>query len=460
MRLLFAAALFSFYADIIAKEGMKQKFLLVTQYKPEGYDKDAKKEPSPKERPLIKKTVKLLRRVDLADRSLSRNATLGRIVAQRERAHVIITEQLGRGKLADGKQILDRLIVLIQHMELTVGQEAADRAVRARLDERGVQTFVVVVRNEEARILAVVGIFAHFAQTLIAVVGIAQHLRVDAQLLGDLLDILAVDHDVRIIRLLLELGKEILADVVRVEQRIAGGAAVAQHLDRQAGGHIQLHALILADIADAVRIENELAVDARRVAPGVAEHARIGRRGSRLEERTVALLGVHGAEHRPAVAGVADQRLMVDGHVVHGRGDAGHQLAVVIRAAGRKDDLIRADGEVAARRSRLDADRLAVLHDDLVRRGVQNDGHAFFSQVCGKRIDHARAETGTAEQRVAVTTGRVLLGHRALHAQLLRIIIHSLAGLTEQILDKVRKNFVKDYFSLHKENKIQMRLLL
>mgnify|MGYP000771701125 FL=1 len=81
MRLLFAAALFSFYADIIAKEGMKQKFLLVTQYKPEGYDKDAKKEPSPKERPLIKKTVKLLRRVDLADRSLSRNATLGRIVA-------------------------------------------------------------------------------------------------------------------------------------------------------------------------------------------------------------------------------------------------------------------------------------------------------------------------------------------------------------------------------------------
>ena len=146
---------------------------------------------------------------------------------------------------------------------------------------------------------------------------------------------------------------------------------------------------------------------------------------------------------------------MVDGHVVHGRGDAGHQLAVVVRAAGRKDDLIRTDGEVAARRSRLDADRLAVLHDDLVRRGVQNDGHAFFSQVCGKRIDHASAETGTAEQRVAVTTGRALLGHRAL-----RIIIHSLAGLTEQILDKVRKNFVKDYFSLHKENKIQMRLLL
>lgn len=130
---------------------MKQKFLLVTQYKPEGYDKDAKKEPSPKERPLIKKTVKLLRRVDLADRSLSRNATLGRIVAQRERAHVIITEQLGRGKLADGKQILDRLIVLIQHMELTVGQEAADRAVRARLDERGVQTFVVVVRGTRKR---------------------------------------------------------------------------------------------------------------------------------------------------------------------------------------------------------------------------------------------------------------------------------------------------------------------
>ena len=89
---------------------------------------------------------------------------------------------------------------------------------------------------------------------LIAVVGIAQHLRVDAQLLGDLLDILAVDHDVRIIRLLLELGEEILADVVRVEQRIAGGAAVAQHLDRHAGGHIQLYALILADIADAVRI--------------------------------------------------------------------------------------------------------------------------------------------------------------------------------------------------------------
>ena len=128
---------------------------------------------------------------------------------------------------------------------------------------------------------------------------------------------------------------------------------------------------------------------------------------------------------------------MVDGHVVHGRGDAGHQLAVVVRAAGRKDDLIRADSEVAARRSRLDADRLAVLHDDLVRRGVQNDGHAFFSQVRGKRIDYARAKTGTAEQRVAVTTGRVLLGHRALHAQLLRIIIHSLAGLTEQILDKV-----------------------
>ena len=108
---------------------MKQKFLLVTQYKPKGYDKDAKKEPSPKERPLIKKTVKLLRRVDLADRSLSRNATLGRIVAQRERAHVIITKQLGRGKLADGKQILDRLIVLIQHFQIGIDLDAAQRTI-------------------------------------------------------------------------------------------------------------------------------------------------------------------------------------------------------------------------------------------------------------------------------------------------------------------------------------------
>lgn len=81
---------------------------------------------------------------------------------------------------------------------------------------------------------------------------------------------------------------------------------------------------------------------------------------------------------------VADRGLLKEVHDVQLRIGRHQAIPVVGGAAGRQNDLVRRDGERAALVGDRHARRRAVLHEDVLRTGVQQHRHAQLVQNPGE----------------------------------------------------------------------------
>ena len=297
------------------------------------------------------------------------------------------------GDLARRVQARDGLAGLIEHLRGGVDHHAAHRVMDARgnldrVEGRGVQRL-----REGQTAKGLVALRVHSRVPVLHRLG--EDRRIGADRLGQRLIAVAGDG--------VALGRVARVGGGGVHHLLVDDRVGVAALLRQLGGGDDVAGLQLVDEALALLVDEDRAVAADALGDQ--------RRGLRIDGRmNLNLLQVHsrradGHGHVDAVAGRARR---VGGHeALEVRGIRRHALEIRAEAAGRQDDGLRGDGVVAVLRGDLDAGHLAVLHDELGRRGVQAQVDLrFLADVRGQHLDQVRAHR----------RGLALVGQRAMDA--------------------------------------------